>query len=154
ASAVRTVIGSRSGKRTELRVSAGPSPANGVLDSFTLRTSTVRFIHRSASASQDYFGIHRAPKDMRQGRCPKTRSKPGYFSEIEVANFHGRDHHVKRFFTAGARGLAHGLHVIERLNQALVEAEIAQPVFHLAVFHQERSVARHAGKDLLVGVHF
>ena len=36
ASAVRTVIGSLSGKRTELLVSAGPRPATGVLTSFTL----------------------------------------------------------------------------------------------------------------------
>src|SRR5690242_21926818 len=35
ASAVRTVIGSLSGKRTELLVSAGPRPATGVLTSFT-----------------------------------------------------------------------------------------------------------------------
>jgi hypothetical protein len=36
ASAVRTVMGSLSGKRTELLVSAGPKPATGPLASFTL----------------------------------------------------------------------------------------------------------------------
>jgi len=36
ASAVRTVMGSLRGKRTELLVSAGPKPATGPLDSFTL----------------------------------------------------------------------------------------------------------------------
>src|SRR6476646_4849997 len=127
------------------------------------RDWSLDFVHPCTSAcevtppaqpSQDYFGIPSAPKDMRRKRWPNIRSKLGYFSEVKTANFHGRDHHIERLFSAGAHRSAHGLNVVEHFNQALVKAEIQQPVLHFSIFHQEGAVTRHAGKDFFVGINF
>src|SRR5438270_2682175 len=84
----------------------------------------------------------------------KTCLESGYFREVEAANFHRGHHHVKGFLPTGAHGLAHGFHAVQHLNQTLVEAEISEPVFYLAVLHQERAIAGHAGKNFFIRVYF
>src|SRR5689334_13554499 len=83
ASAVRTVMGSLSGKRTELLVSAGPEPAMGVLAWFTLHLCSEAT--PVGSHAQDYFGIHRAPKDMRFAPMPKNPHK----MRLKINSRHG-----------------------------------------------------------------
>jgi hypothetical protein len=45
-------------------------------------------------------------------------------------------------------------HIVQQFDNALIEAKIAQAPATPAVFDQERAVARHAGHDFLVGIHF
>jgi hypothetical protein len=54
-------------------VSAGPEPATGILASFTLHlwSEATPLVKNS----QDYFGLHRAPKDMRLRHWPKIQLK-------------------------------------------------------------------------------
>src|SRR5215813_7412863 len=136
ASLVRTVSGSFSGKRTELRV---------CFTRLHLLSSVYSIVLKTA---KDYFGLFAAPKDMRFGAALEL----GHLSEIKSLNFHRRHHHIEGFFSAGADGVAHGFHVAEKLDQALVEAKVAYALLHLAVLHQECAVARHAGEDLLVRI--
>jgi hypothetical protein len=51
----------------------------------------------------------------------------GHFGEVKLADLHGRNHHVKRFFPAGAHRFSHRLNVVQHLNQALVKTEVANP---------------------------
>src|SRR5262249_34930335 len=116
--------------------------------------------------AKDYFGLCGHQKDMRFGRSAKSFAmsharkscasvaelKARDFGEVKAANLHRRDHHIEGLFAAGADGGAHGLNVVQRVDQALVEAEIADAVFDSPVFHQERAVARHAGENFLVRI--
>src|SRR6185503_11265834 len=93
ASAVRTVMGSLSGNRTELRVSAGPKPATGPLDSFTLAPLNAGYTHGTPIPRLLWYSVRtkgHTPEEM-----AKICSKFGHFCEVESANFHRRNHHVK-----------------------------------------------------------
>ncbi len=41
-----------------------------------------------------------------------ARLELGDFSEIEIADFHGRNNHIERLFAAGSYGFAHFQYVI------------------------------------------
>src|SRR5215468_1932762 len=112
ASAVRTVSGSLSGKRTELR------------ESFT-RSPLACLIHPARKASQDYFGAFPAPKGH---ALTVADSELRNLGEVELVYFHSRNHHVKGLFPAGPHGPSHRLHMVQQFNQALIEAKIADSV--------------------------
>src|SRR5258708_16032103 len=54
-----------------------------------------------------------------------TGLKLGRFGEMEVANFHGRDDHLKGLLASGAHGGAEEFNVFEHFDERLIEAEIA-----------------------------
>ena len=59
-------------------------------------------------------------------RLPPTSRRASelrHFREIEVPHFHCRDYHVERFLATGTDGDAHGFHVGEHMNEALVGNE-------------------------------
>src|SRR5579871_2538678 len=45
--------------------------------------------------------------------------------EIEVADLHGRNNHVHRFLATGSHRLAHRLDILQHVDEAFVEAEVA-----------------------------
>src|SRR5262249_3426215 len=138
ASAVRTVSGSLSGKRTGLR------------ESFT-RSPLARLIHLALKASPDYFWAFPAPK--RHARTMAS-SKLRNLGEVELVYFHSRNHHVKGLFPASPHRPSHRLHVVQQFNQALIEAEVADAVLHLSTFHLKRSVTGHAGENFFIRIYF
>src|SRR6185312_106325 len=71
-------------------------------------------------------------------------------SKIEIAHLHCRHHHVKRLFPARPKRHAHLIHIIQEMNESLIEAEIANPTFDLAILDQECAITRHSGKHLFV----
>src|SRR5512146_1514509 len=77
-----------------------------------------------------------------------------HFREIEIPDLHGGNNHVERLFSAGALRHAHGFHVGEHVNETFVKAKVANAAAQLAIFYQERSVARHSGELLLEGLDF
>src|SRR5215470_13170921 len=52
----------------------------------------------------------------------------GHVGEVKIAHLHRRYHHIERLFTAGAHRGAHLLHVRKQMQEALVEAKIADTV--------------------------
>src|SRR5690242_5004013 len=146
ASAVRTVIGSLSGNRTELRESFTHAPLR-------------RGYTPGQEWAKDYFGLFAKPKVMRPRRVQTPAKNPARiflktcdFSEVEVAHLHGRRDHVKRFFAACPRSFAHGIHFAQHFDQALVETKVAHAALDFSVFDQECAVPRHAGENLFIGV--
>src|SRR5215467_366063 len=140
ASFVRMVRGSLSGNRTELREWFTHAP---------LASSVLAVLYTPAEMAQRLLWYFHAPK----GHALRTDElKLGYLSKVEAAHLHRRDHHIESFFAARANGFSHGFNMIQRVDQALVEAEIADSLLHFPVFHQERAIAGHAGEDLLIGI--
>src|ERR1700691_2195039 len=80
--------------------------------------------------------------------------KSRHFSEVEARDLHGGHHHVKSFFAGGPDGRRKRFHVVEQLDDALIEAEVPQAPADTAVLDQESSIARHAGHDFFVGIYF
>ena len=81
-------------------------------------------------------------------------SKLGRFREVKIANFHSWDDHIEGLFARGTDGDAHGFHVRKHVEQAFVEAEVADTALNLSVFDQERAVASHARHHFVVGLDF
>src|SRR5208283_4139290 len=75
------------------------------------------------------------------------------FREVEVLYLHCWDNHIRGFFSAGANGLTHVRDVLEHMDQALVETEVANAAPHFALFNLEGAIAGHASDDLVVRVH-
>src|SRR5262249_25016957 len=75
-----------------------------------------------------------------------------YFGKVEITHLHGRNHHVKRLLTTGAHGPPQCFNAGKQLDQALIEAEIPDTVFGLAILDEEGAVARHSCEKLLVGI--
>ena len=59
------------------------------------------------------------------------------FREVEVADFHGRNHHLESFFAGGAHGGPHHFDIAQHLQNGLIEAEIAHRRTHAAFFYQK-----------------
>src|SRR5215471_21715684 len=78
--------------------------------------------------------------------------KLSYLGKIKTGNLHRRNHHIEGFFAAGAHRFSHSFNMIQRVNQALVEAEIADSLLHFSFFHQECAISGHAGEDLLIRI--
>src|ERR1700689_4800674 len=76
------------------------------------------------------------------------------FGEVEIANLHRRNHHVKRFLAGGANRFAHGFYIREHVYQTFVETKVTNSLLLFAVFHEERSVAGHAGYHLFERLDF
>src|SRR5580704_3933455 len=77
-----------------------------------------------------------------------------YFSKVEAADLHSRDHHIESLFAGGANGRRKRFHVVQQFDNALIKAEIAQASADAPVLDQKRSIPRHPGHDLFVGIHF
>src|SRR5215472_7424851 len=139
ASFVRMVRGSFSGNRTELREWFTRAPlAFGLADLYTRRRIAQRLLW--------YFP---APK----GHALRAYElKLSHLGKIKTGNLHRRNHHIESFFAACANRFSHRFNVIQRVDQALVEAEIADSVLHFSVFHQECAITSHAGEDLLIRI--
>src|ERR1700722_1388590 len=75
----------------------------------------------------------------------------GDFGEAEVADLHGGDDHVERFFARSAHWHAHLLDVRKHLQDALIEAKVADAGDDAAVLDQKAAVAGHSGEHLFVG---
>jgi hypothetical protein len=67
----------------------------------------------------------------------------GDFGEVEVGDAHGGYDHLEGLLAGGAHCRAQQLHLIEHFLQALVEAQVADGVLHLAAFDQVDPIARH-----------
>src|SRR2546428_10346266 len=91
------------------------------------------------------------PKSAFQQRA---RLKLGERRQVELADLHARHDHLEALLAGGALGRGHHLDLAEHLDDALVEAEIPDAVAYLAVLDPERAVARHPGKNFLVGIDF
>src|SRR6266849_5413933 len=76
------------------------------------------------------------------------------FREVEVADFHGRNDHLKRLFPGGAHRWSQQFDIPEHLQNGLIEAKIANRRADPALFLQELAVARHPGHDLFIRVDF
>src|ERR1700721_1045300 len=74
----------------------------------------------------------------------------GDFGEMEIANFHRRDDHIKTFFTGRANGRAEHLDVGQRRDDPLIEPEITDAAYNFAIFDQKRTIAGHASDHFFV----
>src|SRR5260370_2975518 len=101
-------------------------------------------------AAKDYFGLFAAPKDMRFSAALEL----SHFREVEAVHLHRGNHHIKRFFAAGANRLSHAFYIVRKFNHALVEAEIAYALLHFSILDHECPVASHAGENLFVRIDF
>src|SRR5713101_3126926 len=89
-----------------------------------------------------------------RGRSESGMLKFCNFRKMEIADFHGGNNHFEGLFTCRADCGAEKFDVAEHLDQRLVKAKVADRRDDAAIFHEEESVAGHAGHDLFVGIDF
>jgi hypothetical protein len=120
------------GKGMSLLVPLEPAP-----DHKRTTGSRGRFVsgHDSALWKPHLVTTRRQAQVSSDADVEQSSSKLRNFRKVKLPHFHRRHHHVEGFLSTGAHGRTHLLDVREHLNQALIEAEIANPANYFAIFH-------------------
>src|SRR5262249_31680934 len=136
----RTSRGSRIGKRTELRSSSNKGPQKWSYD---------RCRYNPVSL---HSKVTKVPAESSFSFIMSDFSELCYLGEIEVTHLHPGNTHIEIFLYAGPLRPSHLFRRLQHFDQALIKPEVTNSVPELAVFDQERAVARHAREDLFVWI--